>query len=235
MDQHAFTLADGRPDGAAATVTADDTAALKTALQQKTLLLHEVDHRVKNNLQLISSLVLLQCRRAAEPAVQTALRDVLQRVNAIATVHRRLFQGEDVGRFDVAEFIVDLTDDMRAEANERNIEFELKMEPVSVSSERAAPVALIVNELLSNALRHAFPDGREGRVVIELSRRNGSYCIAVTDNGVGADFSQPRPDAAGCYIVQLLARQLRAEVEWTDAAPGVRAAVTLPMNGDRAA
>ena len=78
---------------------------LQQALDQKTALLHEVEHRVKNNLQLISSLLLMQARRAPDPAVREALQGMLERVNAIATVHRRLFQSDDVERFDVAAFI----------------------------------------------------------------------------------------------------------------------------------
>jgi two-component sensor histidine kinase len=89
-------------------LVADRTRELTQALEQKTALLHEVDHRVKNNLQLISSLLLLQNRRVSDPGVKAAMRAMLDRVNAIATVHRRLFQSDDVERFDVSAFVRDL-------------------------------------------------------------------------------------------------------------------------------
>jgi PAS domain S-box-containing protein len=204
---------------------------LQNALDQKTVLLHEVDHRVKNNLQLMSSLILLQMRRSVDPTVRAALQGVLDRATAIATVHRRLFQSEDVGRFDVADFIVDLTDDLGASAAGRGVEIELDLEPVSVSSGKAAPVALIVNELLANSLKHAFPDGRGGRVVVGLKHRENDYRICVSDDGVGADWSNRPQNSGGRYIVELLARQLRATTTWEEADPGTCVCVTMPVDG----
>jgi PAS domain S-box-containing protein len=209
----------------------DRTRDLQRALDQKTVLLHEVDHRVKNNLQLMSSLILLQMRRSADPAVKEALQNVLDRVTAISTVHRRLFQGEDVGRFDVADFIVDLTDDLGAGAAKRGVDVELRLHPVSVPAGRAAPVALIVNELISNALSHAFPEGRKGKVCIALEATPEGYRFEVKDDGVGIDPSAAGADGGGRYIVELLARQLKATVEWKDGDPGTHVSMAVPVEG----
>ena len=119
-------LTDARP---AVGPTDPGARALEAALAEKSALLHEVDHRVKNNLQLIASLILLQGRRTQDPAARQALKTVLERVNAVATVHRRLFRG-DVQRFDVAEFVRDLAGDVAAAAGRGDVAIELDLEPI---------------------------------------------------------------------------------------------------------
>jgi PAS domain S-box-containing protein len=208
----------------------DRTQELTQALEQKTALLHEVDHRVKNNLQLISSLLLLQNRRVVDPALKASLRGMLGRVNAIATVHRRLFQSDDVERFDVSAFIRDMVADLMGSAQRDDIKVELDLERVDIAAAKAAPLALVVNELLTNALRHGFPEGRAGRIFVGVRRQNGDFRIEITDDGVGLD-ENTRISGFGLTIVQLLCQQLKAKSETTDAEPGVRVVILLPVNG----
>ncbi|HVI32386.1 PAS domain-containing protein [Phenylobacterium sp.] len=200
---------------------------LELALEQKTSLLHEVDHRVKNNLQLISSLLLLQTRRTRDEGTRQALRSMLERVGAIATVHRRLFQGGDVQRFDVSDFLRDLANDLAASARRDDLELRLDLEPVAIPASQAAPLALVANELLSNALRHAYPEGQAGQITIRCQRRDGEFDLEVVDSGVGLPPSGDR-GGFGLTIVQLLSQQLKARLSLEDAQPGVRAVVTLP-------
>ena len=204
------------------------TRELTDALEQKTALLHEVDHRVKNNLQLISSLLLLQTRRVPDPALKDSLKGMLGRVNAIATVHRRLFQSEDVERFDVSAFIRDMVADLMGSAGRDDVEIQLDLERVDIPAAKAAPLALVVNELLTNALQHGFPAGRAGRIFVGVSRLDGEFRIEITDNGVGVD---DQTAGFGLTIVQLLRQQLKAKCETSDAAPGTRVVVHLPVNG----
>ena len=206
---------------------------MQAALDQRTWLLNELDHRVKNNLQLISSLMLLQARHTPDPAVREALNSMLERLNAISTVHRRLFQSEDPERFDVSAFARDLVADLvRPE-----VTIELELEPVSVPSSKAAPLALLISELMTNALKHAFPEpvppgGRKGRIRLKITRSGRELGIEIADNGVGmaggssADGSQA---GFGLTIVDLLSRQLQARVVREDAGPGVRVRITLPV------
>jgi two-component sensor histidine kinase len=213
-------------------VVAERTRELTQALEQKTALLHEVDHRVKNNLQLISSLLLLQNRRVADPAVKRALRalrGMLDRVNAIATVHRRLFQSDDVERFDVSAFVRDLVADVIGSSGRDNIQFSLDLERVDVAASKAAPLALVINELVSNAMLHAFPDGRAGRIFVGITRIDEAFRIEITDDGVGMTAST-RSSGFGLTIVQLLCQQLKAKCETTDAAPGARVVINLPVD-----
>jgi two-component sensor histidine kinase len=199
--------------------------ALEVALAQKSALLHEVDHRVKNNLQLIASLILLQSRRTQDDAARTALKTVLERVTAVATVHRRLFQGDPLN-FEVADFIRDLTADLAAAAGRDDLRIGLALDAVEIPASSAAAFALVFNELLGNALKHAFPAGRPGRITVTLSDLGDACVLSVADDGVGLRDQAP---AFGSTIVKLLCQQLHADLQVTDAQPGVRVVVTVPM------
>lgn len=205
------------------------TRELQQALDQKTALLHEVDHRVKNNLQLISSLLLLQTRGTSDPAVKSALRGMLERVNAISTVHRRLFQSDDVERFDLAAFVRDLAGDMAGSSGRRDIEVRFDLERVDLATAKAAPLALLISELLGNSIRHAFP-GRPGAIRIVVARDNADLRIEIADDGVGMSMDEART-GFGQTIVKLLCEQLHADCETINANPGVRTVIRLPVNG----
>jgi two-component sensor histidine kinase len=213
---------DGRPGGGASETSAH---ALEEALAQKNALLHEVDHRVKNNLQLIGSLILLQSRRTADEASRQALKAVLERVTAVATVHRRLFQ-DDPLRFDVADFVRDLVGDLAAAAGRDDLEIRLELDEVALPAASAAAFALVINELLGNALKHAFPAGRAGRITVGLANLGTTCVLTVADDGAGMG---GRPAAFGSTIVKLLSQQLHADLDIADAQPGVRTTVTIPM------
>jgi anti-sigma regulatory factor (Ser/Thr protein kinase) len=155
---------------------------------------------------------------------------MLDRVNAIATVHRRLFQSDDVERFDVSAFVRDLVADVIGSSGRDDIEFSLDLERVDVAAAKAAPLALVISELLSNCMRHAFPDGRPGRIFVGIRRTDGDFRIEITDDGVGVS-STAKSSGFGLTIVQLLCQQLKAKSETTDAEPGTRVVINLPVNG----
>jgi two-component sensor histidine kinase len=204
----------------------DYARELERALAEKTALLHEVDHRVKNNLQLIASLLQLQSRRTADETTRQAVRGILERVNAIGAVHRKLFQGGDVQRFDLADFVRDLAADLAASARRDDIQLKLDLEAVAVPAAQAAPLALIVNELISNALKHAFP-GRPGLIEVAIRRTPDGFELTVADDGQGMPQGAPR--GFGLTIIQLLCQQVKARLTFEDAAPGVRAVVAMPL------
>jgi two-component sensor histidine kinase len=187
--------------------------------------LHEVDHRVKNNLQLIASLILLQSRRSPDEAARAALKSALERVTAVATVHRRLFQGDPL-RFEVAKFVRDLTADLAAAAGRDDLEISLALDDVTVPSSSAAPLALVINEILGNALKHAFPEGRAGRIAISLVDQGQACVLTIADDGVGVGGAP----GFGSTIVKLLCQQLHADLSTTEAHPGTRVTLTLPFS-----
>lgn len=188
---------------------------------------------MKNNLQLISSLILLQARRVQDPGAQAALRSVLERVNAISVVHRRLFQAEDMERFDLAQFVRDLVTDVTA-SGPGTIDLRLDVRRIDIQAAQAAPVALVVNELLSNALRHAYPEGR-GLVEIVVHRVERAPEIIVCDHGVGLPDPAAPVRGFGLTLADLLCRQLNAECSFADSEPGLRATVRLPIEPQLAA
>ncbi|MGY2996201.1 PAS domain S-box-containing protein [Mesorhizobium sp. URHB0026] len=207
------------------------TAELEAALEAQTTLLHEVDHRVKNNLQMISSLILMQSRTVSDASLKRSLGTMLERIEALSTVHRRLYQSKDVSKFDVSDFAKDLISDLLTASGRSEINPTLDLEPVVVPAEKATPVALMVNELVTNALKHAFkerPDGtRSGSIGIKMSQPDGHLNIEVSDDGVG--MAGANGDASfGMRLIKSLARQLRADIEWRDAGPGTRVVISMP-------
>ena len=203
-----------------------DAQALKDALAQTNAVLREVDHRVKNNLQLIASLIQLQHRRADDEAERHTLQTVLERLNAVTTVHRRLFQGDPL-QFEVADFIRDLTPDLAAAAGRDDITIALNLEAVQIAASSAAPLALVINELMGNALKHAYPPGRPGRIAVTLRGDDQACVLTVADAGVGL---QDRAPGLGLTIVRLLCQQLHATLDVADARPGVRIIVRAPFS-----
>jgi two-component sensor histidine kinase len=210
------------------TTVEERTESLRATVEQKTLLLHEVEHRVKNNLQLISSLIQFQARRTDDVAVRAALREVQERVSAVSTVHRRLFQTEDAGRFNVAQFLHDLADDLVGRTRRTDISVDFDLQPVHAGAAKAAPLALLVNEIMAHALNSGFPPGRGGKLHLRLRPATDSFAIEVSDDGVSTVAEARQAVAGPTGIVEILRRQLGADVQWRDNQPGVAALITLP-------
>jgi two-component sensor histidine kinase len=158
---------------------------------------------------------------------------MIQRLNAVATVHRRLFQTEDVTRFDISEFVRDLVADLSGAAGRPELRFDCDLAPVQVPTIQAASLALLINELVANALQHAFPGGRPGSVAITIVKNNEGLRIEIADDGVGKGGPNGRAadeiQGFGLTIVELLGRQLQARITRDDAAPGVRTRIVLPL------
>ena len=216
----------------AAQVDVSEKRLAEAALAQKTALLQEVDHRVKNNLQIISSLILLKARRIHENAAQRVLYNMAERISALSTVHRLLHGTGEGGPFDLRAFITELANDLMSAADPKRIALALSLDPIEVAPAKAAPLGLLVNELVTNALRHAFPDGRRGRLSIAVEHADGVARIVVEDDGVGMGEAAPTGEGFGRMLSEMLARQIKADLAWEDAQPGTRAVVMLPLEAD---
>ncbi|MDP3899244.1 MAG: sensor histidine kinase [Mesorhizobium sp.] len=202
------------------------------------MLLHEVDHRVKNNLQMISSLIVMQSRSIPDENIKRSLRSMLERIEALSTVHRRLYQSDDVSEFSVSDFIRDLVTDLLAASGRAHLSSHFDLEPVVIAADKATPVALMMNELVTNALKHAFGDSTngaaEGRISVRMRNGGDDFTIEVADNGRGMPARRTGDETFGTRLVASLARQLRAEIEWQDGAPGTRVVITLPTGKEHA-
>jgi two-component sensor histidine kinase len=184
-------------------------AELEASLAQKEVLLREIHHRVKNNLQVVTSLLNLRAQTAASPAARQAMLEAQSRVKALALVHRDLYEGggELLGTVDLGSFLGELCHLLEDTVPGRAAEVEVRvsLEPARVAVDKAVPVSLFLTEALSNALRHAFPDGRRGTVAVRLlgaADAGGDGAPAATarleieDDGVGFD-PPPPPGGAG--------------------------------------
>lgn len=206
--------------------TAPTIEALQAALEIERARIREVDHRAKNSLQLVSSMLLLLSRRTSEPETQKALKAMYQRVSAIAAVHRDLLQAEQPDSFDFSRFVRDHVAAL-AHARGDGAAVRLDLDPVALDASQACPAALIVNELTLNALAHGAAAGREPEADVLLRRAGAGFVLTVQDHGPGL---QPDAEQAGfgLTMVKLLAQQLSASVNFEDAHPGLRAVVTVP-------
>jgi PAS domain S-box-containing protein len=191
---------------------------LRISLEEKEVLLREIHHRVKNNLQVISSLLSLQANELQSPDLRPVFRDMEQRVRSMALVHEQLYQSVDLGRVEFAEYAKSLLTYLwRAhEATASNIKLNLNLETVLLTVNKAVPAGLILNELVTNALKHAFSD-RTGEEVTVTMRRGpeGRVSLAVRDNGQGfpEEFDWKQTRSLGLRLVQMLAGQLHAALE----------------------
>ncbi|KMS51686.1 PAS sensor protein [Novosphingobium barchaimii LL02] len=205
------------------------TAELQAALEAKTLLLHEVDHRVKNNLTMIGSLLRLQVRTIDNPAVAAKLDSMLERVDALAVVHRQLYQSSDLARFDLGTFARNMAADVVGASGRTDIELRLDAQPLLVDAAHASALGLILNEILTNAIKHAFADGRAGRLSVVVDEDADCGLIRICDDGPGIASTQ-RTKSIGTSLITRLARQARAEAIWSDNAPGTCVTITFPRS-----
>jgi two-component sensor histidine kinase len=196
---------------------------------RQAVLLRDVDHRVKNNFQLITSVIQLQSRRTDDPVARQALRAALQRVSAIAAVHRRVYRTEDRELLDLTQMIRELVADLAAAAGRDGIALTMALDPITVDASQGGPLALLASELVGNALQHAFPEARAGVVSVTLKRDAAGFVLTVADDGMGAGDPAAMRRGFGLNMVQMLCQQLHATLEVADANPGLRVTVAIPM------
>ena len=191
---------------------------LQASLHQKEVLLKEIHHRVKNNLQIISSLVNLQSDSIDNPDVRNLFQDVRDRVRSMALVHEKLYQSENLSNVQFDEYAGSLLNYLRQAYGKSvgAIGLIQELQPVTLSVEMAVPCGLILNELVTNAIKHAFRGRSTGEVRTALRcDPDGSIRLCVSDNGVGfpPELDWRKTGSLGLRLVQMLAGQLNATVE----------------------
>ncbi len=199
---------------------------LSAALAEKEVLLAEVHHRVKNNLAVIASLLSLQSQSAGDPRLQAMLAESEGRVRAMALIHQVLYEARDFARVDLGDYLKRLValQVTAYRTDPERITVGVEAEPVRIDLERAIPCGLLVNELLSNAFKHAFPDGRRGEVRVALCVLPGDeVLLTVGDDGVGlpAGIAPGRTTSLGLKLAPLLAGQFQGRLT-IRAGPGTR-------------
>jgi PAS domain S-box-containing protein len=209
------------------------TKELSRSLREKEVLVKEVHHRVKNNLQIISSLLRLQARRFPSPEGRAVFADSQTRVQSIALVHEKLYRSKDLAHVAFDDYVRELVRTLLSahDGERRGIAATTDIDPLNLSVDVAMPCGLLVNELVTNALKHAFPDGRPGTVRIAL-RSVGEHEVelAVADDGVGlpAEIEPRTAQSLGLELVATFAHQLGGELAVTRGS-GTRFAVRFPI------
>ncbi|BCL38374.1 PAS domain S-box protein [Nostoc sp. MS1] len=191
---------------------------IKASLKEKEVLLKEIHHRVKNNLGIVSSLLQMQSRRTQDHQASAILRDSQNRIASIALVHEKLYRSDDLANIDFAQYIPDLTIHLFDSYNVSSncIRLNIQVDDVSLDIETAIPCGLIINELVSNALKYAFSDNRGGEIQVKLYQENDqTLTLIVEDNGIGlpAEFDSKKAKTLGLTLVQGLVKQLRGQLE----------------------
>lgn len=198
---------------------------------EREMLLREVNHRVGNSLQIIASLLHLQAASSSDEGVKAALTNAMGRVAAVAQVHRRLYTSHDLKGVMLDQYLDALLDDLRRSAEgERLTQLTLKGEPIEIDPDRAVAIGIIVNELVINAVKYAYPDG-SGPIHVELSRVGDQIQFAVADRGVGlADTPAPGSTGMGRRIVDAMAAKLSASIRHDRGHAGTRVVLSLPQD-----
>ena len=191
---------------------------IRASLKEKEVLLKEIHHRVKNNLQVISSLMNLQANQLRDPEIVEAFRDSQSRVKAMSLVHERLYQSSDLAQIDFAGYVRDVTNHLlRSYQNGRHpVRLKVDVEPVSLNIDTAIPCALIINELVSNSLKYAFPNGRDGEIKVSMNHTDANNLnLRISDNGIGfpENVFWGNTDSLGLQLVRNLTDQLNGSIE----------------------
>jgi PAS domain S-box-containing protein len=205
---------------------------IRRSLKEKEILLKEIHHRVKNNLQVIVSLIQLQSDYLRDPSGLQVLRDMHNRVRSIAAIHELLYSAADVSHIDFADYLRKLARDLFTfyQASPDQVRLRTDIADTHMELSQAIPCGLIVNELLSNSLEHAFIDKRPGIVQIGL-RADGDKCIlSVGDNGRGlpAELDPLHATSMGLQLVRLLTEQLQGSMQ-IDRSQGARFTIAFPL------
>jgi two-component sensor histidine kinase len=187
----------------------------KATLAQRDLLLREVYHRVKNNLQMVDGLLVMQSRQITDPDARKALRGLRDRIFALGLVHQQLMSSSDLKTFDVAPFLSELSGNIVDGGAGGEVALSVEAIPLDVGLDFAIPLGLLVNELVTNSLKHAFPDGG-GEIAVNLSRADGGeLLLVVADNGKGYDDQLARPGTSKVALGSTIIKGLVAQMEGT--------------------
>jgi two-component system, sensor histidine kinase PdtaS len=195
-------------------------------LKQRAVLLQEMQHRIANSLQIIASILMLKARAVKSTETRRHLRDAHDRVMSVAAVQRHL--EESLGDVEVRPYLTKLGESLASSMirESRPLRLEVRSDPATVSSHEAVSLGLIVTELVINALKHAFPDGRGGLIGVDYSGGPDGWVLSVADDGVGRPPGLMRgKPGLGTTVIEALARQLDAQVSVCDGSPGTRVAL----------
>jgi two-component sensor histidine kinase len=205
---------------------------LKASLHEKEALLKEIHHRVKNNLQVVSSLLGLQSRAIQDPEMRKRFQESQNRIHSMALLHESLYQSENLSQIDFPDYIRQLAAHLfRSYGVNERVQLKTDLDKLDLTLDTAVPCGLIINELLSNSLKYAFPNGRSGVIRIAMREEpEGRIRLVVADNGIGlaSDLDWTTTPTLGLRLVRTLGQQLGATVE-VNCRNGTEVQLAFPM------
>jgi two-component sensor histidine kinase len=207
---------------------------LELLSNERAVLLQEIHHRVKNNLQIIASLLSMQARLVKHHEAVEIFKETELRVKSMSLIHEQLYSQKEFGSVDLADYIKRLAPQLLASyAGGGSVSLRLDLEPTELTLDRSIPCGLILNELITNALKYAYPNGN-GEIVVSLSSRSGDVTLRVSDSGAGlpADFDLRKSKSLGMTIVQALTKQLHGKLE-VGPPPGAVFTLQIPVDSRR--
>jgi two-component sensor histidine kinase len=229
-----FPALDPRTDlGQLSAALARMSDSINGLLEQKTFLLRELQHRVMNSLNLLSSVLDLQRRHIADPQARDQLSSARDRVISIGSVYRQLYQADHAGRVEFSEFLKKLCEDSQNAYGGYRHRIEVTAEPLQISGSKAVALAVLTHELITNVLKHAYAAGDTGPIFVSLKRApNSSYELRFSDRGRGlpADFDPSKSSSLGFKVILGTARQLGGSVEIVRLEKGTEFLIRLPPN-----
>ncbi len=186
---------------------------LRAALDDKDMLVREIDHRVRNSLSMVSALLAMQGGSAQSPEVKQALKVAAARMQAVARVHERLYKGKQVGILQFDEYLTQICNDLRASLASDGVKLELETVAVNIAVDHAVPLGLVINELVTNAFKHC--NGEAVTIRVTMAPEAEGYVITVADDGAGMpeDFVKGTGEGLGMQVVDLLTRQIGGRID----------------------
>ncbi|PWC44377.1 PAS domain-containing sensor histidine kinase [Azospirillum sp. TSO22-1] len=212
-------------------ITMHDVSAKAAALKQTEGLLREVNHRVKNSLQLVSSLLTLQALSAKDPELRRQFQEACGRTGTIAQVHQRLYQSQTYSEVAFGAYLRDLCRELGGSAAAAGRTIAVEADDVDLPADTVIPLALVVNELVSNAVKYAYPEGHPGEVAVGFHvQPDGRKSLTVADHGGGLPegYDVARADTLGMKVVRAFTSQLKGKFRAEPNVPGTRFVVDLP-------
>lgn len=205
---------------------------LRKSLDEKEVMLKEIHHRVKNNLQVVSSLLNLQTDFTDDPKLVAILKECERRIQAMALVHKELYQNDTIADADFKEYLNNLMVALvQSFGANRKVQYVIDSDEIKLNLDTAIPLALVFNELVSNSLKYAFPKEGNGNIRIELSKTEKGISIRLADDGIGLPekFDVRKSDGLGLQLVGMLLNKLKAKWEAARLEPGTRYTIEIPL------
>ncbi len=207
---------------------------IKYSLREKEILLQEIHHRVKNNLQIISSLLTLKSKNIKDKKVAELIFEIKNSIRTMVKIHERLYQSENLSNINFKDYINEIANDLVLAYypnNKDTVSINYNIEDISLRINTAIPCGLVLNELISNSLKHAFPGNRKGQINIDMRSVNNNYECIVMDNGIGIskDFDVAKIKTIGLYLATgIIEKQLCGKIDFKRSS-GTIVKITFPQ------